>query len=126
MTALADTSLFVARDRDRPLRAEPPSEIAVSVVTVGELRLGVLLAPDVAARERRLATYTLAAGLQPLPIDRAVANAWGALVARLREAGTRMPINDSWIAATALAHGMDLATQDDDYDAVPGLRVIKL
>ena len=37
-----------------------------------------------------------------------------------------MPINDSWIAATALARGMPVVTQDSDYDDVPGLRVVKV
>jgi predicted nucleic acid-binding protein len=37
-----------------------------------------------------------------------------------------MPLNDSWIAATAIAHGLPVATQDDDYDEVPGLEVVKL
>jgi hypothetical protein len=37
-----------------------------------------------------------------------------------------MPVNDSWIAATAIAHGMPVVTQDDDYAGVPGLEVIRL
>jgi len=37
-----------------------------------------------------------------------------------------MPINDSWIAATALAHDLAVLTQDADYDVVPELRIIKL
>ncbi len=37
-----------------------------------------------------------------------------------------MPVNDSWIAATALANGLPVASQDSDYDDVPGLRVLKL
>jgi predicted nucleic acid-binding protein len=37
-----------------------------------------------------------------------------------------MPINDSWVAATAIAHAMPVASQDDDYDAVPGLRMIRV
>lgn len=124
--ALADTSLFIAVEQERALRSAPPDEVAVSVVTVAELRLGVLMADDVETRHRRLATYELASTLEPLPVDDAVADAWASLVARLREAGQRMPINDSWIAATALAHGLAVATQDDDYDAVPGLAVRKL
>jgi predicted nucleic acid-binding protein len=35
-----------------------------------------------------------------------------------------MPVNDSWIAATAIALGIPVVTQDDDYVEVPGLRVI--
>lgn len=38
----------------------------------------------------------------------------------------RIPLNDSWIAATAIAHRLPVATQDDDYDDVPGLEVVKL
>jgi hypothetical protein len=49
-----------------------------------------------------------------------------ALRLALRDAGKRMPIKDSWVAATAIAHGMPVASQDDDYDAVLGLRMIRL
>ena len=125
-TALADTSLFVAREQGRALRAEAPTEIAVSVVTLAELRLGVLMAEDVGARHQRLATLELAGGLQPILVDESVADAWAGLVATLRAAGRRMPINDSWIAATAIARDLPVATQDDDYDGVPGLEVLKL
>ncbi len=37
-----------------------------------------------------------------------------------------MPVNDSWIAATAMAHGLPVVTQDDDYVDVPGLEVIRV
>ena len=126
MTALADTSVFVAREQGRPLREGVEEDVAVSVVTVGELRLGVLLARDVESRASRLVTLRLGESLEPVPVDDGVADAWARLVARLREAGRRMPINDSWIAATALAHGYAVLTQDDDYDAVPDVEVVKV
>jgi predicted nucleic acid-binding protein len=37
-----------------------------------------------------------------------------------------MPVNNSWIAATAMAHRLPVVTQDDDYDGVPGLDVIRI
>ena len=37
-----------------------------------------------------------------------------------------MPVNDSWIAATALAVGVPVVTQNSDYDDVPGLEVIRV
>lgn len=128
MTALADTSAFIAREQGRAPTPPPgeADEIAVSVVTVAELRLGVLLARDVVSRSTRLATLQLAEALEPLPIDDRVGAAWARLVATLRAVGKRMPINDSWIAATALAHDLAVLTQDADYDVVPSLRVIKL
>jgi predicted nucleic acid-binding protein len=107
------------------LRAERlPDELAVSVITVGELRAGVLAAADVATRDRRLATLTMVMALDPLPIDDAVAASWARLRVDLRDAGRRMPVNDSWIAATALALDVPVVTQDDDYVEAGGLTVI--
>lgn len=104
--ALADTSLFVAVEQDRSLSASPPERLAVSVITVGELRLGVLAAKDGPTRARRLETLSAVAALDPLPVDEMVAHAWAALRLALRDAGQRMPINDSWIAATAIANDL--------------------
>lgn len=123
---LADTSLFIALEGARPLMAVPPARIAVSVITVGELRLGVLAAADGRVRARRLTTLLRAEALDPLPVDVLVAQAWATLRLALRDSGQRMPLNDSWIAATALAHRIPVVSQDDDYADVPGLTVIRV
>jgi len=124
---LADTSLFIALESGRPIRSESlPDSLAISVITLAELRAGVLGAVDVAARARRLATLTAALALQPLMIDEAVAEAWASLRIVLRDAGRTMPVNDSWIAATAIVHAVPVVTQDDDYLSVPGLEVIRV
>ncbi len=122
---VADTSVFIAREADRPLDVTAlPDELAVSVITVGELRAGVLVADDVETRDRRLSTLAAVLSLEPLPIDGEVADAWARLRVNLRDAGLRMPVNDSLIAATALAHDVPLVTQDRDHVAVAGLRII--
>lgn len=126
MRALADTSLFIGREQGRALRADVPDELAVSAITVAELRLGVLMATTVDARSRRMDTLHMVELLEPIPIDDEVASSWARLVASLRAAGRKAPINDSWIAATALAHGLPVATQDADYDGMPDLTVIHL
>jgi hypothetical protein len=59
-----------------------------------------------------------------VPIDEEVASAWARLRVTLRDLGLAMPVNDSWIAATAIALGVPVVTQDDDYVDVPGLQVI--
>lgn len=122
---LADTSLFIAQEQDRPITGEPPERVAVSVITVGELSLGVLAAEG-EARAQRLQTLRRAEALEPLPITNEVAAKWAALRLSLHDAGRRMPLNDSWIAATALAEGIPVVTQDDDYADVPGLSVIRV
>jgi len=124
--ALADTSVFIAVEQERPLSTSPPDEVAVSVITIGELRLGVLAAIDGPTRARRLETLSRAEAFDPLPIDDAVAHAWAALRLALRDQGKRMPLNDSWIAATAIANRMPVVSQDGDYDGVHGLRVIRV
>lgn len=124
--AIADTSVFIALEQKRSLAGAPPQQVAVSVVTVAELRLGVLAALDGPTRVRRLETLSRAEGFDPLPIDLKVAHAWAALRLALRDNGQRMPLNDSWIAATAIAHNLAVASQDFDYDDVPGLEVIRV
>lgn len=122
---LADTSVFIAHESGRSLRAEAlPDRLAVSVVTIGELRAGVLAATDLDTRARRLATLTSALALDPVPVDEGVADAWARLRVALRDLGLRMPESDSWIAATAISLGVPLVTQDDDYIDVPGLIVV--
>jgi predicted nucleic acid-binding protein len=124
--ALADTSLFIAVEQERSISRPPPRSVAVSVITVGELRLGVLAARTGAIRARRLETLTMVQRLEPLPVDEQVAHAWATLRLTLRDQGKRLPINDSWIAATAIAHRMPVASQDADYDGIPGLEVIRV
>jgi predicted nucleic acid-binding protein len=126
-SAIADTSVFIAHESGRPLDIGAlPDSLQVSVITIGELRAGVLAATDLARRNLRLATLTQVLAFDPLPVDHDVAEAWALLRVQLRDAGRRMPVNDSWIAATAMAHRLAVATQDDDYDALDGLDVIRV
>lgn len=124
---LADTSVFIARETGRQLdEATLPDELAISVITIGELRAGVLAADDLRTRDRRLGTLTAALALDPLPVDDTVAEAWARLRVLLRDAGHRMPVNDSWIAATAMALGVPVVTQDDDYVELDEVPVVKV
>lgn len=124
---LADTTVFIARESGRPLdEATLPDELAVSIITVAELRAGVLGAGNVRIRDRRLATLTEAMALDPVPIDDAVAEHWARLRVLLRDSGQRMPVNDSWIAATAMALAVPVVTQDDDYVELDELPVVRV
>ncbi len=124
---LLDTSVFIAQEGRELDVSALPDEVAVSVVTYGELRAGVLAATDVSVRSRRLSTLQTVADLHPLPVDTTVADEWARLRLLLAAAGRRVNVNDTWIAATALALGVPVVTQDADYRAlaeVSDLRVI--
>jgi predicted nucleic acid-binding protein len=56
--------------------------------------------------------------IEALPITTEAARRWAELRVRLAEQGRRAKINDLWIAAVAQANGMDVITQDDDFDAI--------
>ena len=123
--AIADTSIFIANETGRPLNtAVLPDELAVSVITIGELRAGVLAATDLTTRDRRLRTLTAALELDPVPIDTFVAEHWAKLRVAMRDRGLRMGVNDSWIAATALALDVPVLTQDDGFPTLDELRVL--
>jgi len=113
---LLDTSIFIARESGREL-GELPTRVAVSVVTIGELQLGVLNAPDDTARTRRADTLALARSADPIPISEAVMVTWARLVADCRTAGIHrtVKLTDALIAATAIEHGLPVVTQDGDY-----------
>ena len=125
--ALADTSVFIGLEAARfDLSRFDGFEWGVSAVTLGELRLGVLQAQNPEAASRRLSTYQLAQQFDALAVDEAVSEAWALLISRLRAVGRKAPINDSWIAATAIAHRVPIVTQDSDYDDMPGVAVIRI
>ena len=125
--ALADTSLFIARESGRRFaEIDLPDELAISVITLGELRAGVLAATDISTRDRRLATLAEVMTIDAVPIDQPVAEMWARLRLLLRDAGRRMPVNESWIAATAMTLGVPVVTQDDHYAEVVSLVVIRV
>jgi predicted nucleic acid-binding protein len=127
LRALADTSVLIGLESARfDADRFADYEWGISAITLGELRLGVLQARDPEAASRRLSTYQLAQRFEALSVDEAVSEAWALIVSRLRAAGRKVPVNDSWIAATAVAHGIPIVTQDSDYDAMPDVRVIKI
>jgi predicted nucleic acid-binding protein len=128
-SGLLDTSVFIARDGERAL-GELPDQVAVSVVTIGELQLGVLNATDDLTRARRADTLALARSADPIPISEAIMVAWARLVADCQGAGIQraVKLTDALIAATAVEHGLAVVTQDSDYDqmaaAHPPLHVV--
>ena len=128
--ALLDTSVLIANESGRRLDVDSlPEQTAISVITVGELHAGVLAAPDTATRARRLSTLEAASIVEALPITAEAARRWAELRVRLAEQGRTAKVNDLWIAAVVKANGMDVVTQDADFDLIEeagGPRVIRV
>jgi tRNA(fMet)-specific endonuclease VapC len=130
VAVLIDTSVVVnAERRGEALdRAQGDQERAVSVITASELLHGVHRADDEARRARRQAFVEhLLASIEPIPITTPVARAHAGIWATLERAGEAIGAHDLWIAATAVSHGMDLATANaSEFERVAGLTVISI
>lgn len=119
---LLDTSAIVALEEGRPLQEEAlPDSSVISIITLAELRAGVLAAPDIETRDRRLATLERISEAGVFPIEHRVAGAWAGMRAYLAAAERRVSVNDLWIAATAAANRMPIFTQDRDFYALSGV-----
>jgi predicted nucleic acid-binding protein len=101
------------------------SELTVDPIILGEVRFGILLLPK-GKRRTRLERW-FAAGVQRIECltwEAETGLRWAALLARLRVAGRAMPTKDSLIAATALVHGLIVATPNRADFETAGVKVI--
>jgi len=100
-------------------------DLAIDPVILGELRFGVLILPG-GRRRKRLEVWfdAVAKSLQCLPWEAETGLRWADLLARLRSSGRTMPIKDSLVAATAMVHGLTVATRNRiDYEKA-GVKVV--
>ena len=127
MRYLLDTNICVYALKNRPpsvlerLREVGQEAVAVSVITVLELRQGAEKSQEAARAHQRLDAF-----LGPMPVlsfdtDAAVVGA--RIRAHLERAGTPIGDLDSLIAAQALAKNLVLVTNNlREFERVPGLR----
>lgn len=129
MAVLIDTDLLLdlewgvsSAEVDQLIGEEPR---AISVITVSELLHGVHRATGARRARRNAFVEHLLAGIRAIPITDLVARVHAGIWAQLAEAGNVIDAHDLWIAATALTHGLALATGNAaEFTRVPGLRVI--
>jgi predicted nucleic acid-binding protein len=116
--AVLDTSVFIAREQERPIGRPLPQNVAVSVISIAELEIGVMVARDAKTRGQRLRTLADVRALTgTLPIDERTASAYAQLAASVLTEGRKPRIHDTWIAATALVNDAEVWTQDVDFSA---------
>ena len=123
MSFLLDTSVVSEPTRPQPseavldwIAAQPVGSLFISVITIGELRRGALLLA--AGKKRKALLHWIEADIQTdfdgriVPIDTAVMECWAQLQTASEQRGKRLPMMDSLLAASALAHGLTLVTRN--------------
>ena len=100
--------------------------ILLPATVIGEYRAGLFNTKGGEENKRKLAYYLSKSSVSTVPVTDRTAELYAKVYQALRKEGTPIPQNDMWIAASALEHGADLATQDDHFRHVPLLTVIVL
>lgn len=129
MAVLIDTDLLVDLERGvvnpEVEKAIGDEDRAISVITVSELLHGVHRASGAQRTRRRAFVEHLLAGIRAIEITEQIARVHADVWAQLAANGQLIGAHGLWIAATALAHGMGVATGNvDEFQRVPGLRVV--
>lgn len=101
-------------------------EHSISVITASELLHGIHRAVDGSRRMRRQAYVEhVLAEMEALPLTLEVARIHAEVWAQLEATGEVIGVHDLWIAATALAHGLRIATANArEFARVPGLDAV--
>jgi tRNA(fMet)-specific endonuclease VapC len=100
--------------------------IGIPSIVIGELFVGFLAGGRRARNEEELAEFLANPVVDEIPVDREVARVYADIVTALRRAGTPLPTNDIWIAATGARVGSPILTFDEHFEAVGRVGTILL
>jgi predicted nucleic acid-binding protein len=123
---LLDTSVIIGLERIRDVSALPERPL-ISAITLAELSVGPLVAPDAERAARMARLQQVEADFDPLPFDAPAARAFGRVAASLRRAGRKPAARayDAMIAAVALANGLPIYTcNPQDFAGIDDLEVL--
>ena len=126
MRLLLDTSAysrFMRGDQDAKHRLQRAHEIYLTPIVLGELKAGFQRGRKEQANEEQLRQFLRSPRLHVVSLDQETAECYAVIVNTLRTAGTPIPTNDVWIAASAMQYGLAILTADDHFQRVRQVRV---
>jgi predicted nucleic acid-binding protein len=92
--------------------------VGVSTIVLGELRTGFVLGGQRKRNEAELDAFLENPAVEVMQVDPETSRHYAEIVAELRRAGTPLPTNDIWIAATAARNGTTVLTCDDHFERI--------
>ena len=95
-------------------------EVAIPVIVLGEYRFGIAQSRDQREYERWLEEMVAVSSV--LEIDEETAIWYAGLRSQLKEAGTPIPSNDTWIAALCRQHNLPILSRDRHFDLIEGVQ----
>ena len=118
---LLDTSGYSAFMRGHAevvAAVQEADEICLNPVVLGELIAGFIGGKRRKKNESELKTFLQSLRVKVLDVNSETAERYAVILNSLWKAGTPIPTNDIWIAATAMQHGLHLLTTDAHYQEV--------
>lgn len=97
--------------------------IYVNAVVLGELRIGFLRGRLRQKNEGRLRQFLASSRVSALAVDEDTAERYAVILDALWTAGTPIPTNDIWIAASAMQYGLTVITTDAHFLKIPQILV---
>ena len=122
MRLLIDTSAysaFMRGHRDIRSALQEADEIFFNSIVLGELRAGFARGRRQRRNAQELKTFIRSPRVGILNITEETAERYAVILTALWDAGTPVPTNDIWIAASAMEHGLQVLTTDEHYNRVP-------
>lgn len=119
---LLDSSAYIAFKKRHPEVIEILQQaelIFLCPIALGELRAGFLQGTKRDANERELRLFLESSRVRVLVMDVETSERYAVIHVALKKAGTPVGINDVWIAASAMQHGLPVLTSDRDFHKIP-------
>jgi predicted nucleic acid-binding protein len=119
---LLDTSAYAAFMRGHPETVRivrEVEEIHLSSVVLGEMLAGFMSGTRNARNRAELARFLESPRVNLIDVDEETAERYAVIFTSLKQAGTPVPTNDLWIAASAMQHGLRLLTLDTHFQKIP-------
>jgi len=126
MRVLLDTSAYSAFMRGHEeirTAVRTNEEIFLNSIVIGELMAGFIKGARRKKNETELRRFLMSPRVSLVEVGEETAERYAVILNSLWQAGTPIPTNDIWIAASAMEHGLRVVTTDEHYDKIPQIMV---
>lgn len=124
---IIDTNFYVAFKKGDDLAVltlQKADYIAVSAIVLGELLAGFRCGARESRNRKELENFLDSPRVNFLTVDDETTEFYAQVFAELKQHGRPIPTNDLWLAATAMQHGLALATYDKHFSYISGLLLV--
>lgn len=121
---IVDTNYYVAFKKGNEaavLTMQRADYIAVNTIVIGELLAGFRCGDRERRNREDLEVFLDSPRVDFLLVDDTTAEFYAQVFAELKQRGRPIPTNDLWLAASAMQHGLALATYDEHFNSISGL-----